>query len=101
MTVTDLQNEDSTNLDNSVGETYQRAETINTDNLLPGHLIDLNKMSCQHLEEHDKVKLKEFLIFNFLIFQYSDVFSKNDFEIGYCDIIEHEVNTIEKEPIKQ
>ena len=93
--ITEFQNEDSDNLDNSLGETSLRAETVNPDDELPEHLIDLYKMSYQHLEEHDKVKLKEFLI------QYAGVFSKNDFDIGYCDIIEHEVSTKESEPIKQ
>ena len=61
---------------------------------LPEHLVDLYERSTQHLNASESKELKQFLI------RYESQFSRNDFDIGYCDIIEHEINTKEP-PTKQ
>ena len=69
--------------------------TDEVSNDLPEHLLDLFRKSTEHLDSNESEELKQFLI------KYAGQFSKNDFDIGFCDIIEHEIITSDVPPIKQ
>lgn len=58
------------------------------------HLNDLFDKSTKALSNTEQVKLKEFLI------NYQEVFSKTSLDIGYTEIIKHQINTGDAKPIK-
>ena len=62
---------------------------------LPQHMTSLFKRSVQYLRKTEEEHLKAFMI------RYADQFSKNDFDIGFCDGIEHEIITKDVPPVKQ
>ena len=93
--VEEIQHQVSDTLSTRVKANGCQAEPCDSMQDLPDHMIDLYERSCKHLEERDKVKLKVFLV------QYSDIFSKSDFDIGLWDIIEHEIQTDGATPKKQ
>ena len=57
-----------------------------------GGTLDFTELWSKFSESEE---LKQFLI------KYAGQFSKNDFDIGFCDIIEHEIVTSDVPPIKQ
>lgn len=70
-----------------------RAEIIK--NMLPEHVQDLFMRSIVQLTEAQCMKLKD------LLFEFSDVFSKNDDDLGYNDQFPHKINTGDSAPVQQ
>ncbi|MCG8032936.1 MAG: DDE-type integrase/transposase/recombinase, partial [Candidatus Thiodiazotropha taylori] len=62
---------------------------------LPAQLQELLAKSSKHLDKAQKNKLKETLM------SYQDVFAMNDEDMGFTDIIKHQIDTNESRPIKQ
>ena len=62
---------------------------------LPQHMTSLFERSIQYLSKAEQEQLKTFMI------RYADQFSKDDFDIGFCDVIEHEIITKDVPPVKQ
>ena len=61
---------------------------------LPEHLREMFAKSSEHLKPNQKIKLKELLV------EYSDIFAKDDFDLGNFTAIEHEIDTGNAKPIK-
>lgn len=99
--------------DQRVGTAYEVAEIVVNDELetdvtvrtsqvtqddekdLPEHLRGLYKHSCANLDENQQVALKQ------LLYEYADVFSSHEFDIGSFIVIEHSIDTGDASPIKQ
>ena len=62
---------------------------------IPEHLTDVYNASSERLCESDKNKLKGFLL------EFQDVFSKSSSDIGYTELVKHQINTGNAKPIKQ
>ena len=62
---------------------------------LPEHLKDLWEQSSQELNEVQKEKLQRLLL------KCANLFAKNKLDLGYTEIIMHEINTGDAAPIKQ
>lgn len=62
---------------------------------LPPFLQCLYEKSCKNLNKDQTIKLKK------LLYDYSDIFAKNEFDLGTFDAIEHEIDTGSARPIKQ
>ena len=61
---------------------------------LPSHLVDLYDRSCVHLEDGQRVKLRE------LLREFQDVFSSSDFDLGHFTMFEHVIDTGTAAPIR-
>lgn len=62
---------------------------------IPEHLQELPTKSVEHLSPQEKVLLQDVLL------SYSDVFAKNEFDLGNFTAIEHNIYTGDAAPIKQ
>ena len=61
---------------------------------LPQHLADLYERSSELLSSDEQKRLVEVLT------EYSDVFSKDDFDIGNSNLVEHKIETGDAKPVK-
>jgi hypothetical protein len=64
-------------------------------NTLPEHLQDMFKRSCNNLTSSESYSLGK------VLGEFSDVFAKNDTDIGCFDAIKHKIDTGDARPIKQ
>ena len=62
---------------------------------LPEYLVDLYDRSCEHLSHEQRLKLKLFL------FEFQDVFAKNDRELGRTGLVKHSIDVGKNRPVKQ
>jgi len=72
-------------------------DTDLTDSELPDHLQDLYETTVEQtrLSSDIKKELKD------LLCEYSDVFATSNTDLGYCDILQHEIDTGDAMRIKQ
>lgn len=63
--------------------------------VVPKHLMSLYEASSQLLSETEKETFTKFLR------QYQETFSKDDWDLGQTDLMEHEIDTGDSKPIKQ
>jgi len=71
-----------------------RQNQINSDITLPSHLQSLYERSIDTLNDDQKLRLKV------LLSNFSDVFAKNDFDLGHFTSIQHKINTGDSVPTK-
>lgn len=62
---------------------------------LPDHLVDLHKRATQNLGPSEGLKVAE------LLNRYGDCFSKDEWDLGLCHLVEHEIKTGDALPVKQ
>ena len=64
---------------------------------LPGHLQELYLKTAEqtHLSSEVEKELKEILV------EYGDVFATSNTDLGYCDVLQHDIDTGDAAPIKQ
>ncbi|MES9879356.1 MAG: pol polyprotein, partial [Sedimenticola sp.] len=62
---------------------------------LPDHLTDLYNSSCDGLEEHQQLQLKQ------LLYNYSDVFARDDMDLGCLHGVYHHIDTGDAAPINE
>ena len=61
---------------------------------LPAHLTELFEKSANHLNEEQKMKLKQTLI------EFQDVFAKHDLDLGCLTTVTHKIDTGNSSPVK-
>jgi hypothetical protein len=62
---------------------------------LPDKVETLWQNSSEYLNQDERVQLRQ------LLHKYRDIFSKDEFDIGKCQGVEHTIDTGEAQPIKQ
>ena len=73
-------------------EKVRSCEIINDQ--VPPHVQVVYKASCEHLEEPEKRKLREFLC------EYADLFSKDEADLGCTGLVKHKIYTGDAVPKK-
>ena len=72
-----------------------RIEMTEGKTILPEHLAELHKRATVNLSPGESQKVAE------LLSRYEDCFSKDEWDLGLCPLIEHEIKTGDAEPVKQ
>ena len=62
--------------------------------ILPDHLVELHKRATQNLDIGESKKVAE------LLHRYEDCFSRDEWDLGLCPLVEHEIKTGDAVPIK-
>ena len=70
-------------------------QEINEPIQLPEHMKSLYERACENLSESECRQLGE------LLYEYQDVFARDDFDLGNFTEIEHEINMGNASPVKQ
>ena len=70
-------------------------QEINEPIQLPEHMKSLYERACENLSESESRQLGE------LLYEYQDVFAREDFDLGNFTEIEHEINMGNASPVKQ
>ena len=65
------------------------------DTIVPGHLVDLLKTAGEDCTEDEKAQIAKMLS------DYQDTFSKDEFDLGLTNLIEHSIDVGNSKPIKQ
>ena len=73
----------------------QQTTSQETDDTVPTHIEDLIERSSEGWTAKEQVAIKKLLI------QFQDVFSKNEFDLGNTQLVEHTINTGDAKPIAQ
>ena len=75
---------------------HLRALTIETPEgvSVPPHLEDMYQQNKAGLNEEEDLK------FRWLLHQYSDVFAKDNYDLGNCNIVKHHIDTGDERPVK-
>ena len=61
---------------------------------LPDYLKATFEANSEHLSKSEKIQFKQFLI------DYQDVFAKDDFDLGKCNLVFHKIETGNAKPVK-
>ena len=77
---------------------HENVRSVNTESIeninLPPHVQSLYENSIKLLDEGEALKVKQFLL------DYADVYSKDDFDIGRAQGVEHTIDVGDSKPIK-
>ena len=65
-----------------------------TNDQVPPHVQVVYEASCEHLEEHEKRKLRVFLC------EYADLFSRDEADLGCTGLVKHKIHTGDAVPKK-
>ena len=66
-----------------------------TDVPIPSHLTELYNHSIQDKDVPEQIAIKKLLI------EYQDIFSQDEYDIGFTSLVEHAIDTGDARPIKQ
>jgi hypothetical protein len=84
-------------VENSPGDGY--CKTLSTDTTtefeMPEHLVDLLERSSQYLTEDEKSQVAK------LLYEFQDIFSTGDKDLGQTGLVQHTINTGDAPPARQ